>query len=464
MNDETAYAATRKRTRPRILIRNISTLFRDADRAEHGVDVLIDGTRILSVGKDLLEPDLGPSDDLLIIDGRDRLVIPGFVNSHTHLYQSMLKGRRDDLSLVDWCNDVTFPFVRRVLHAAWNDGSTEIASLWSLLGCIEMLRSGVTCFVDMDMNVDGVIDAWHQIGMRGVAAMSLVDTWVPEEIRVSPEQTRDDTLALIERWHEAPGDAPLSTVMLAPSTPFTCTDEMLTWISEQAQAYGLRVTTHVSETIWEVEQALGETGVTPLARLEALGVLENPVLAVHGVHLTEDDIRLAARRNVAVAYNPKSNMKLGSGIAPIVDLHRAGIPITLGTDGAASNDLLDPFEEMRCGLLLQKVAKQDPTVLSARDIFRFATEIGARECGVDAGVVHPGKLADLVVLDAAAAHQFQFSNKIDDLFASLVYCTKASDVITTIVNGRLIMQDRELLGIDEPLILHEIKKVGARYA
>lgn len=463
MSHETLSAAHTP-TKPRILIRDITTLIRDADRAECGVDVLIDGPRILAVGSDLLGSDVESCTDLVVIDGRNRLVIPGFVNSHTHLYQSMLKGRRDDLSLVDWCNHVTFPFVERVLHAAWNDGSTEIASLWSLLGCIELLRSGVTCFVDMDMNIDGVIDAWHQIGIRGIAAMSLVDKWVPEEIRVSPEQTRDDTLALIERWHEVPGEAPLSTIMLAPSTPFTCTDEMLSWIRELAQARDLRITTHVSETAWEVEQALRETGITPLARLEALGVLESPVLAVHGVHLTEADIRLAARRNVAVAYNPKSNMKLGSGIAPIVSLHRAGIPITLGTDGAASNDLLDPFEEMRCGLLLQKVAHRDPTVLAARDVFRFATEIGARECGVDAGVIDPGRLADLVVLDPTTAHQLQFSDKIDDLFASLVYCTKASDVLTTIVNGRIVMQDRELLGIDEPLILHEIKKVGARYA
>ena len=448
----------------RILLRNISTLIRDADRIEHDVDVLIEGTRVSSVGEGPFGSDNGPDDDLVVIDGRNRLVIPGLVNSHTHLYQSMLKGRRDDLSLVAWCDDVTFPFVKRVLRAAWNDGATEIASLWSLLGCIEMIRSGITSFVDMDMNIDGVIDAWHQIGIRGVAAMSLVDKWVPEELRVSREQTKDDTLALIERWHRMPRVAPLSTVMLAPSTPFTCTDDLLTWIGRQAHVHNLGITTHVSETAWEVEQSLQDVGMTPLARLDNLGVLESPLLAVHGVHLTEADIRLAAARDVAVAYNPKSNMKLGSGIAPIVDLHRAGVPITLGTDGAASNDLLDPFEEMRCGLLLQKVAKQDPTVLTARDIFRFATENGAQACGIDAGVIDPGKLADLVVLDTTGAHQLQFSNRIDDLFASLVYCAKANDVITTIINGRLVMQDRELTCIDEALALQEIRKVGERYA
>ncbi len=447
-----------------ILIRNISTLIRDADRVEHNVDILIEGTRISRIGANLLDSGVDLGSNLAIIDGRGCVTIPGLVNTHTHLYQSMLKGHRDDLPLVEWCNDVTFPFVQRVLHAAWNDGSTEIARLWSLLGCIEMLRGGITSFVDMDMNIDGVIDAWHEIGIRGIAAMSLVDMWVPEDLRVPPEQTRDETLALIEHWHNAPRSAPLSTVMLAPSTPFTCTDKMLTWIGVQARRHDLRVTTHVSETAWEVKQALAETGMTPLARLDALGVLDNPVLAVHGVHLTEADIRLAAQRRVAVAYNPKSNMKLGSGIAPIVDLHRAGIPITLGTDGAASNDLLDPFEEMRFGLLLQKGANQDPTVLSARDIFRFATEVGARECGIDAGIIDSGKLADLVMLDATAAHHLRFSDKIDDVLACLVYCAKAGDVITSIVNGRLVMQDRTLLGIDEPLVLQEIRKVGARYA
>ena len=216
----------------------------------------------------------------------------------------------------------------------------------------------------------------------------------------------------------------------------------------------------MSETAWEVEQSVKLTGRTPLLYLDDLGLLDRPLTAVHCVHLTDEEIDLARARDVVVAYNAKSNMKLGSGIAPILALHRAGVPIAIGTDGAASNDLLDPFEEMRCGLLLQKVAHQDPTVLGARDAFRFATEGGARACRVDAGVLDEGKLADVVLIDLTAPHVFRLT---DEIVPALVYCAKGSDVETVVINGRIVMQDRVIQSIDERAVLAEATKVGEQY-
>ena len=437
-----------------ILIKDVAYLVRDADRIERDVDLLIEGSRIAQIGH------INATDcpeDTTVLDGRNRAVIPGLVNAHTHLYQSMLKGHRDDLSLVDWCEQVTFPFVRRVLHRAWREGKTEMGALWSKLGVIEMIRSGITSFIDMDLNLDGVIHAWIDVGIRGIAALTMVDQWVPDDLMLPPEKAREEVLAVIEEWN---GTHPLVGVFLAPSAPFTCSDSLLAWIFEQSETYDLGIQTHVSETTWEVGQSVKLTGLTPLRHLERVGLLTRPLTAVHCVHLTGEEIDLAAKNDVTVVYNAKSNMKLGSGIAPIVALHRAGAPIAIGTDGAASNDLLDPFEEMRCGLLLQKAVQADPTVLGARDAFRFATEVGARACRIDAGVLDEGKLADVVLIDLTASHLFRLT---DEIVPSLIYCAKGSDVETVIINGRIVMQNRVIESIDEPAILAEIKRAGELY-
>jgi 5-methylthioadenosine/S-adenosylhomocysteine deaminase len=437
-----------------ILIKDAAYLVRDADRIERHVDLLVEGDQISQIGH--IQAEDCP-EGTTILAGGNHAVIPGLVNAHTHLYQSMLKGYRDDLSLVDWCDQVTFPLVRQVLHHAWREGNTELGPLWSSLGAIEMIRSGITSFIDMDMYIDGVIDAWVDVGIRGVAALTMVDQWVPDDLMLPPEQAREEALAMIEKWHQT---HPLVSVFLGPSAPFTCSDSLLTWIHEQSEAYDLGIQTHISETAWEVEQSMKLTGVTPLAYLERFGLLARPITAVHCVHLTDEEIDLAAKNDVIVAYNAKSNMKLGSGIAPIVALHRAGVPIAIGTDGAASNDLLDLFEEMRCGLLLQKAAQADPTVLGAHDAFRFSTEIGARACRIDAGVLDEGKLADIVLIDLTAPHNFRLT---DEIIPALAYCAKGSDVETVIINGRIVMQNRVIQSIDELAILKEIKRVGERY-
>jgi 5-methylthioadenosine/S-adenosylhomocysteine deaminase len=441
-----------------IVIKGISTLVRDETRVEHDVDILIKGNRIERIGH-ISSQEIDPR--ATVLNGCGRIVIPGLVNAHTHLYQSMLKGRRDDLSLVSWCEDVTFPFVRKVLDRLKRDTSDEIGYLWSILGTTEMIRNGITSFVDMDMNLRGIPQAWCDIGIRGIAAMSMVDQWVPEDFVAEPEQLREDQIRLIEDWHQTPREDPLVQVFLGPSAPFACSEKLLHWIMKTAEKYDLGIQTHVSETAWEVEQSLKATGKRPLEYLESIGLLSRPILAVHGVHLNDEEIELAKERSVTVVYNPKSNMKLGSGIAPIVQMRQAGVEVALGTDGAASNDLLDPFEEMRTGVLLQKVAAGDPTALDAREIFRSATAVGATACRIDAGTLDEGRLADLVLIDSSAPHLFNLG---DAIVPSLVYCAKGSDVETVIINGRVVMRDRVIVTVDEKALLKEAKKVGEAYA
>jgi len=441
----------------KILIKNISHLVRDAHRVEHDVDVLIEGTRIVRIGQ-IMPEEVPPA--TIVINGSKRIVTPGFVNAHTHLYQSMLKGRRDDVSLVSWCDEVTFPFVRNVLRQVREGSSDEIGYLWSMLGTIEMIRSGITTFIDMDMNLPGVPRAWVEIGIRGIAAMSMVDQWVPDDFVASPEELREETLRLIEDWNLMPSEDPLVQVFLGPSAPFTCSEGLLAWIMDVAEKNDLGIQTHVSETQWEVQHSLETVGKTPLSYLDSIGFLSRPILAVHGVHLTDEEIELAKDRSVTVVYNPKSNMKLGSGIAPITKLRKIGVNVAMGTDGAASNDLLDPFEEMRTGVLLQKVAAMDPTALDARDIFASATAVGAAACRLDAGTIDEGRLADLVVIDPSAPHMFNLG---EDIIPTLVYCAKGGDVETVIINGRIVMRNRTIMTIDEKAILKEAKRVGESY-
>jgi len=221
-------------------------------------------------------------------------------------------------------------------------------------------------------------------------------------------------------------------------------------VRQQRDRLDVGVQIHVAETRYEIGQIAQEAGTTPLRYLDRFGLVDERLTAVHCVHLDEEDIDLIAQRDVVPIYNPKSNMKLASGIAPMVAMLRRGIPVALATDGCASNDLLDMFEEMRSAALLQKVAAGDPSVISATDAFRMATENGARACKIDAGTLDPGRLADVVLVDLRRPHLVP----VHDVVNSLVYCAKASDVKTAIIDGRVVMRDRRLVTMDEGYILN----------
>lgn len=440
----------------RLLIRNASYVIRDARRVERDADVLIEGDRITAVG----QTDAADAPDLYVLDGAGLAVIPGLVNAHTHLYQNFLKGLRDDVGLVEWCNATLFPLGYAVHQKHWLQGDETCGYQWAILSGLEMLRGGVTCCVDLHMCMDSVFHAWREIGIRGIGALLLSDRWLPGPLRKDPQATAAEALRLATTWH---GAHPRLDVVLGPSTPFLCSRELLLWARDRAAELGIGVQIHLAETRYEVAQVLAETGLTPVAYAHSLGLLGPRTTAVHCVHVTDAEIDLLAETGTTVVHCPKSNLKLGSGIAPIPKMLRRGVTVALAADGAASNDTLDMFEEMRFAALLHKGVNEDPTIITAAQAFAMATAGGARAAGLTdehrpGGALDPGRLADLALIRLDRPHLLPLHDPIN----TLVYCAKASDVDTTIIGGEIVMQAGVIQTVDEVAARETAQAYGAR--
>jgi 5-methylthioadenosine/S-adenosylhomocysteine deaminase len=430
-----------------LLIRSARYLLRDADRVESDTDLLVEGNRIAAIGPRLHAP---PGTE--IVDASECAVIPGMINAHTHLYQNSLRGVGLGLRLVPWCDQALFPMVDAILHEL-HAGNTRPAYLWSALGALEMIHAGTTCCQDLDVSSDGVFQAWADVGLRGVGAITLADDWIPAGVMSERDEAKAATLGYVERWHDP---ASRITVSLGPSTPFLCSEPLLAWVRDTAEAHELGIHIHVSETADEVTESLRAHGQRPVVRLERLGLLSGRLSAVHCVHLDGEEIDLLAKSGGTVVHCPKSNMKLADGAMPWPRLNAAGVPVGLGNDGAASNDLLDMWEEMRAAALLASLAADDPAAITPADVFRTATEGGARACRVAAGTLDPGKLADIAVVDLRGAHL----RLVHDILAALVYCARAADVRDTIIDGCVVMRNRQIHTVDESALLAEADAEG----
>ncbi|KAF5417734.1 MAG: 5'-deoxyadenosine deaminase [Candidatus Methanophagaceae archaeon] len=298
--------------------------------------------------------------------------------------------------------------------------------------------------------------AWQDIGLRGVVGFVLANQWIPEDLLGDEEKTRAKAVEFIEKWHQPDR---LVQVCLSPSTVFLCDDNLLLWAGEQAEKFNLGIQIHVSEIASEVQDTLDDRGMTPVELLDDLGLLSQRLSAVHCVHVTASDIERLANSGGSVVHCPKSNMKLADGIAPVFDMKEAGIHLSVGTDGCASNDLLDMWEEMRAAVFLARVAAKNAEALSAREVFRMATIEAARVCGVEAGEILPGSLADLAIVELNGAHLRPFH--ADKLLEMLVFCARSGDVRDTIINGEIVMRDRQIQRINEAEILQEAEEVEA---
>ena len=431
-----------------ILIRNCAYLIRNPAQVERGSDLLIEGSRIQTIGQNLPVPEQAE-----ILDGSACVVMPGLINPHTHLYQNFLKGISSGLTLVPWCNQVLFPTVdavRKNRHA----GQKRAAYLWSALAAIEMIKGGVTSCIDMDMVYPEIVQAWCELGFRGVLAYTLSNQWVPAELRAEEETMKRKTLEFVEEFHR-PGD--LTTVFLAPSTLFLCTEAFLKWAGDQSGRLDLGIQIHIAETLGEVDDLLKETGRRPVEQLEQLGLLGKRLSAVHCVHVNNREMELLAKSGTNVVHCPKSNMKLADGVAPVTTMRRLGVPVSVGTDGCASNDLLDMWEEMRCALLLARVTQNDAEALTPQDAFSMATVEAARAARLEAGELQPGKLADVVLLELKSAHLQPLHAA--DLVNSLVFCGKAADIRDTIIHGQVVMRDRCITRLSESDLIAEAVEV-----
>jgi 5-methylthioadenosine/S-adenosylhomocysteine deaminase len=406
--------------------------------------VAIEGDRIAAVGKRAdLETRSRPTKT---IRAAGTLVLPGMINGHAHAAMSLFRGVAEDHSLDDWLQKYIFPAEARNV--------TEEFVLWgSRLGVLEMLRGGITTYADMYYFEDAVARVTKEAGMRGVLGETIVDFPAPDH--KTPAAAFAYTQKFIERWK---GD-PLITPAVAPHSIYTLSTENLKKSAALARTNGVPILTHLAEAPFENELSRREHGLSPVAYLEKIGVLGPDVVVAHAIWVDAADIATLVRRGVGCVHNPSSNMKLASGVMPLVDLLAAGGPVGLATDSAASNNNQDLFQEMNIAAKLQKVTRMDPRALPARQVVEMATIGGARALHLDKqiGSLEAGKQADIVLIGTGATH----STPMYNVYSQLVYALNAHDVRTVVIAGKIVMEDRVMLTMDKPAILakaHEYQR------
>ncbi|WP_048152613.1 amidohydrolase family protein [Palaeococcus ferrophilus] len=397
-------------------------------------DVLIEGNTITKVARNIDE-----AVDT-VIDAKGRVVSPGFVNLHTHSPMGLLRGLADDLPLMEWLEKHIWPKEAKL--------TKETIKVGAYLGALEMIKSGTTTFLDMYFHMDKVAEAVLESGLRGYLSYGMIDLGDPDRTEKELREALREMEAIeglkSERVH----------FVFGPHAPYTCSLALLKEVRKLADEHGKLITIHVSETMSEVGRIQERYGKSPVVLLEDIGFLGSDVIIAHGVWLDSRDVQILARHGVTVAHNPGSNMKLASGVMPIGKLLNAGVNIGLGTDGAASNNNLDMLEEMKLAALLHKVHNLDPTVADAKTVFGMATLNGARALRLNAGAIKEGYLADIAILNFSQPHL----RPVNNVVSHMVYSASGNDVETTIVDGKIIMLDREVLTLDEEKVLSLVEK------
>jgi len=393
------------------------------------------------------------------IDGARKVVMPGLVNAHTHLFQTLIRGVYEHLPFNEW--------LRRI-YACGRALTADDCRIAAQLGALEALKSGVTTLVDHQFLNRGLelpeatIAGMRNVGVRTVLARTIMDLGdlAPPEVLETPAEGLRSVQALLDRHRGEHGEGML-TIMVGPNTPgVSASGELAQATSRFAEAAGLRQSAHIAESasvLEAVKRRYERSGV--VAWLDELGALGPNLLAAHSVHVTAHEIGIMALRGVSVSHNPVSNMHLGDGIAPIVEMLEAGVTVALGTDGAASNNSQDMFEVLKMSSLLQRARTQRPHAVQPIQALRMATVNGARALGLEhlVGSLEAGKRADLIMLDLyRAPHNVAVHNVV----SHLVHCAKASDVELAMVDGKILMEGRELAGLDEPRLLRDAQAAG----
>jgi 5-methylthioadenosine/S-adenosylhomocysteine deaminase len=429
-----------------LLLTNATVLTMDPRFTLHRSSaVAITGDSIVAVG-----PDARAYTTTETIDCAGRVVMPGLVNAHTHVPMSLLRGLADDLRLDVWLMGYMMPVEREFV-------SPDFVSLGTRLGCAEMIRSGVTCFADMYYFEDAIAEATADAGMRALCGQTVLRFPTPDA--TSYEDSLARARAFIERWRGHPLIVPAP----APHAPYTCTPEILRACAELAVEFDVPLHIHLAETVFEVEESRRVHGMPVVPYVKKQHLFDAKVLAAHCVHVDDGEMRALKNFNAGVAHNPTSNLKLGAGIAPAARMLELGLNVGIGTDGPASNNDFDMFEEMRLAALLAKGTSGDPTALPARDALAMATRLGAAAMHMDhlTGSLEPGKRADLIVVDVSALHNVpSFGRDPDGVYGQIVYATKSTDVVDVMCNGRWLMRDRRLLTLDE----QELRDAAQRQA
>ncbi len=372
-----------------------------------------------------------------VINATGKVIIPGLINTHTHIPMVLFRGISDDLDLNDWLTKFIFPAEAKNVNEQFVRAGTR-------LGLAEMIRGGTTTYCDMYYFEDAIADETKKAGVRGVLGETII------KFPVADNKTPEEALAYTERFIKKWKNDPLIVPAAAPHAPYTLETATLRSIKEQSDRLDSNVVIHVAETKKERDDILAQYGKTPVEYLDSIGFLSNRTIAAHSVWLTANEIDIYKNRGVGSAHCPQSNMKLASGVAPVPAMLAKDIPVGIGTDGAASNNDLNMWEEMDTAAKLHKLTSNDPKTLPAEQAFEMATIRGARALHLDkiTGSLEVGKRADIVIVDMDNLNQIPSFN----IYSSLVYSTKSNDVRTVIINGRLVMLDRRLLTLNESAI------------
>jgi 5-methylthioadenosine/S-adenosylhomocysteine deaminase len=377
------------------------------------------------------------------IDARGKLVLPGFINGHTHVPMTLFRGLHDDVTLNDWLYKYIFPAEAKNVNEDFVRWGTRLAAA-------EQIRSGVTTFADMYYFEDDVAEETKAAGMRGVLGETFIDFPAPDN------KTTADMLAYTERFLKRWQGDPLIHAAPAPHSIYTCSKKTLQDASALARKYHAPILMHVSEMKKEWQDSEKQNGMSPVQYLESIGVLGPDLVAAHCIFVDEADRKLLADRNVGCVHNPSSNMMIASGVSPVPEMRAAGIAVGLGTDGpAGSNNDLDLMEEIDLAAKLAKITKMDPLALNAKAVVEMATIDGARALHLEKeiGSLEAGKKADLILISLDEPNAVPMY----DIYAQIAYSLKASDVETVVIGGRVVMRDRKLLTIDEPRVLEKAR-------
>ena len=409
---------------------------------------LIENGAIAVKGKEILE--VGTSDDILkrytssqIIKGEGRVVLPGLINTHTHAAMVYFRGIADDLPLTEWLNKHIWPAENRWLSPAFISDAVELA-------CLEMLKGGVTTYNDMYFFEDAAAETCKRIGMRAVLGSGILD--FPSVSAKTTDEYLDNAEQFVRKWK----DDELITACIAPHALYTCGTETLKKSKARAEKLSVPVHIHLSETEWEVGEIKNRYNSRPVEYLAEIGFLDETVSAAHCIWLDKHEIELLADNKVGVAHCIESNLKLASGFAPVADMISAGVKVSFGTDGAASNNDLNILSEMSTAAKVHKALSKNPTVLDARTALLMATRWGAEVLGLGnkVGSLEKGKIADIISINLTKPHL----TPLYDVYSHIVYTTMASDVDMVMVNGRMVVSEGKLISADEAEILYKAQK------
>ena len=423
-----------------IVLKDIQAVLpRDGQDMVCQTDIYLQDDRIAGIGE---EPK-GFCEER-VIDGEGRLVIPGLINAHTHSYMAIMRNVADDLTFEDWLFGHIEPIEDKL--------EPEDAYWGACLAILEMMKSGTTCFSDMQMHIHQTSRAVSESGMRAVISRGLVGSGSDEAGQVRLKEAYEEQ----EAWRECSR----LTFFLGPHAPYSCDEDFQKIVAQEAARNHMGVHIHLSESVNEVENIRKQYGVSPIALAQRAGLFEGLAAAAHCVHVDDEDMDILKKCQVSVITNPASNMKLGNGFAPVPDMLAKGIKVCIGTDGAASNNALNMFHEMNLLALIHKGNRQKADCVSAREIFRMATIQGAKALGMEkeTGSIQVGKKADLAVLNLNTPSMMPGN----DLLAGLCYSANGSEVELVIIDGKITMENGKVLTMDEERVYAEVSRICRR--